>query len=624
MLVPGANVDAVGILLNHKLTRNIGKGRSPIVFKDERPIVVFSEQGVTPAQNDNALVFAGTGELRADGPNNISQGFLDEPRDQNIQENKPRKIGHVVIGLDISSSMGELSGANDLSTKLDHVKSAIKELIDNGIPKDTKVTLIVYNDIAQIAQGKEGTPFKKEVPVEYTSDLGLLFSTIQSLKPTGSTNFHSVLELACQKVVQYNPDKFKPETPLFIFITDGEQYGGPSESDVLLMAKNLRALNAHSLIIGTGVDYDERFLRTLTTELGPAMCVHTPHPNPSINVFGLFAPTFADDIRNPHYMSISARRFSPDKKFFDLLPTIKEASLRTPTKYRMYTGYQSRGIGIGFVPERDLGEASLRLRLQNHASGRVEHRVEIPIIPFDDAGAYHEYKSEAEDLLARLLAFLSQREWDADAFDSVVRDFPHSFDPSEAMSISQSLRSEQFRDDENSVRGAVADASMSVSVHTRGSYRSKGSDSLNYPPDESFRRTGEFPAEFSGRVDALHVPPADNLPVIDSLAPIQANAYNFNISLIHSGIGKINKTNISLGPSEEATIGRRQTCTIAVSDNVSVSRVHCKLIAESGKLYAADQGSRNGTLVNDIQVTKQELKNGDRIFIGGTNIIVNF
>src|SRR3989338_1874841 len=193
MLVPGANVDAVGILLNHRLTRNIGKGRNPIIFKDERPIVVFSEQGITPARNNNALVFAGSGELQADGSNGISQGFLDELPEENIQGNKPRKIGHVVIGLDISSSMNEPSGANDHSTKLNHVKSAIKELIDNGIPKDTKVTLIIYNDTAQIAQGQEGT---QKVPVEYTSDLGLLFSTIQSLKPKGSTNFHSVLKLA--------------------------------------------------------------------------------------------------------------------------------------------------------------------------------------------------------------------------------------------------------------------------------------------------------------------------------------------------------------------------------------------------------------------------------------------
>ncbi len=623
MLVPGANVDAVGILLNKRLTQTIGKGTSPIVFRNERPIVVFSEQGVTPAKNDNVLVPTGAGNLQADGPNNANQSFSLGSANEHIQENKPRKIGHVIITLDVSSSMKVLSGASDHSSKLEHIQKTIRELIDNGISKGTKATLIIYNENAKIATYQQTRSFRQasEKPIEFTSDLETLFQAIQSLRPGGGTNFYNALELACEKVAQYNPDKSNPETPLFIFITDGQDGPNSGKAEVLAMARNLRKLNAHSLIIGTGKDYDEKALRELTTELGPAMCVHTPHPNPRINVFGLFAPTFTDDIRNPHYMSIAASGFSPDNKFFDLIPTIREAShagltgtVRSPSSYRMYTGYQSKGIGIGFVREEKLENAILKLRLQNHASGNIEHTADIPIIPFDDAGAYHEYKEEAEDLLARLLSFLSQREWDADAFDKIVKDFPHSFSPDEARSISQSLRS--FGSiDANEVRGSVSEASMSASIFTMRGYRNSMSQS---------------PGEHSGNLAPINVPP-ESIGSFKAPALGKYRAHNQPVTYSHfsfqfppSSVKISGENKFSLNSKQTIKIGRDDLCEVQLLSE-KTNPIQCFIKSKDGILTLININKKTNVYVNEKLVTESiEVKNNDLIRIGNTTIQLSF
>ena len=122
MLIPGAKIDAVGIIVNKNVTGLIGKGRNPIHFNNERAIVVFAEQGITPAKRDESLIPVGAGILQAGEELNPGQGYSASALSQiRGEDSKPRKIGHVFITLDISDSMSEACGGNNQVPKLEHV-----------------------------------------------------------------------------------------------------------------------------------------------------------------------------------------------------------------------------------------------------------------------------------------------------------------------------------------------------------------------------------------------------------------------------------------------------------------------------------------------------------------------
>ncbi|NQT40360.1 MAG: FHA domain-containing protein [Planctomycetes bacterium] len=63
-------------------------------------------------------------------------------------------------------------------------------------------------------------------------------------------------------------------------------------------------------------------------------------------------------------------------------------------------------------------------------------------------------------------------------------------------------------------------------------------------------------------------------------------------------------------------IGRSQGCHLRPRSD-QVSRRHCALLLEEGKVTVRDLGSRSGTLVNGRPITEpMELKNGDQLKIG--------
>ncbi|MGH2689322.1 MAG: FhaA domain-containing protein [Actinomycetota bacterium] len=67
----------------------------------------------------------------------------------------------------------------------------------------------------------------------------------------------------------------------------------------------------------------------------------------------------------------------------------------------------------------------------------------------------------------------------------------------------------------------------------------------------------------------------------------------------------------------QATIGRLQTCEIAL-DDPNVSRRHAMLNKRTDGWWIVDLGSTNGTLVNDALVKERRLGPGDRIRVGTT------
>jgi hypothetical protein len=63
------------------------------------------------------------------------------------------------------------------------------------------------------------------------------------------------------------------------------------------------------------------------------------------------------------------------------------------------------------------------------------------------------------------------------------------------------------------------------------------------------------------------------------------------------------------------SIGRLPDNVIQI-DNLAVSGHHAKVYWDAGKYVVEDINSLNGTYVNDVRVTRQALKDGDKVLIG--------
>src|SRR5262249_9195989 len=75
----------------------------------------------------------------------------------------------------------------------------------------------------------------------------------------------------------------------------------------------------------------------------------------------------------------------------------------------------------------------------------------------------------------------------------------------------------------------------------------------------------------------------------------------------------------SLNEGQTLQIGRGQNTETKLKDP-RVSRVHCQVTVEDDKVILADAGGAGGTLLNGKPVTKQELRPGDVIRIGDTQM----
>ncbi|MBI3272932.1 MAG: FHA domain-containing protein [Planctomycetes bacterium] len=73
--------------------------------------------------------------------------------------------------------------------------------------------------------------------------------------------------------------------------------------------------------------------------------------------------------------------------------------------------------------------------------------------------------------------------------------------------------------------------------------------------------------------------------------------------------------------SDIAIIGRDRTCLVQIQDELS-SRKHCRILKAGNTFVVEDLQSRNGTYVNEIQITgKRNLRDGDVVRIGQVRIV---
>lgn len=69
------------------------------------------------------------------------------------------------------------------------------------------------------------------------------------------------------------------------------------------------------------------------------------------------------------------------------------------------------------------------------------------------------------------------------------------------------------------------------------------------------------------------------------------------------------------------TVGRHPESDIFLND-VTVSRHHCRFVANGVSLTVEDSGSTNGTYVNDERVDSAELQAGDEVLVGRFHFVV--
>lgn len=84
--------------------------------------------------------------------------------------------------------------------------------------------------------------------------------------------------------------------------------------------------------------------------------------------------------------------------------------------------------------------------------------------------------------------------------------------------------------------------------------------------------------------------------------------------------GAASEKRYELDATQPIRIGRGNGCQICLSDPLS-SRTHAIISYEDGKWIASDADSRNGTLVNDKKVARVDLRSGDRIQVGSTELL---
>jgi len=70
-----------------------------------------------------------------------------------------------------------------------------------------------------------------------------------------------------------------------------------------------------------------------------------------------------------------------------------------------------------------------------------------------------------------------------------------------------------------------------------------------------------------------------------------------------------------------STLGRSPQCILHIRDT-QVSSKHAELLCDCSKITIRDLGSKNGTFVNHRRCEESDLKDGDRILVGSTELVI--
>lgn len=120
--------------------------------------------------------------------------------------------------------------------------------------------------------------------------------------------------------------------------------------------------------------------------------------------------------------------------------------------------------------------------------------------------------------------------------------------------------------------------------------------------------------ESSSDDTVLMIPEADD-EFDNSDETVALVEYNYEVVLTD----KTNSSRVFSGIFEESiTIGRNSTKSeLTISDEKSISGLHCKINCDNGDYYITDMNSSNGTVLNGVKITeKTRIKDGDSLKLG--------
>jgi MFS family permease len=128
------------------------------------------------------------------------------------------------------------------------------------------------------------------------------------------------------------------------------------------------------------------------------------------------------------------------------------------------------------------------------------------------------------------------------------------------------------------------------------------------------------------RPDALPPIPVDNAPLAvttDGVALAAPATRTVGPVRRLSAIGGVYMgTSFDLAPGSQFTVGR-QGADLTLADDAQVSRTHAVLVVDAGGMASVqDQGSTNGTFLNNQRVQEAQLAPGDVLRIGTTQFKV--
>jgi pSer/pThr/pTyr-binding forkhead associated (FHA) protein len=91
--------------------------------------------------------------------------------------------------------------------------------------------------------------------------------------------------------------------------------------------------------------------------------------------------------------------------------------------------------------------------------------------------------------------------------------------------------------------------------------------------------------------------------------------------ILHTPDSEAGPVTFRVSPGSVKTVGRAPRADF-ILEAALVSRLHCRLEAESEALLVVDLDSTNGTFVNDKRVDQARLSSGDRLRIGRVELTV--
>ena len=684
MLVPEVNIDAYAFLFNESISRTIG-GRK-IVFQGERPLVIVTRQGITPAsRNDQFALAGGFGQIQVGG-HDAQVAVLDAPPKIGGEPERAYEINHIVIGLDISGSMSHpiFGYGKGGPKKLEHIKDLVKGLAEAGFPKHAKVTLLVFNHEAKVATTSDKDLF------EYRTDLKTLLKTIEDQEPAGDTDILKIFELTCEKVNEHNDFPQRPGRTLFLFLTDGEESCHNPPATTYTQARNLRDLNVCSFTVGIGSDYKQQFLYGLTSNLGYSGMTHTPKTDASIvqgNIFTGFMPRVIRDLKSSDfYINVLAQGLVPDEKLFPMAPGIRAAEF-IPTStpflkgphYKVHSGYTRTNFSVGFAPlTSNVDDFTLLLQLRTHAGGKVEYQREIPVHPIHEAASLFEDAISARNAYEEVMLFLAGLEGDMQAFneaasigtgsltDDAIRKARSNLTGDKSNPNSRMASNETISDFGTNFAGTISDfhpgnyvndlSRVDASIPPGFAGGSAVNNLSNIDPNSGSlpgssgnqvndfsrvdRGSGSIPdlgtnqsfggGPHSGVLANINQPPGSHtLPPIRGPEDIDPEAYGkpelpIGFQLIHvCGPGNISETKFDLQKKPQHKFGS-QVADCIITGESQVEKIHFTII-QQGRRVMIYNSSQKETYVNDRKISsRQELKFNDRITVGTTTFQIKF